>query len=60
MVTEFVVDRNGWIWSKNVQMNVNIFQQTGALLMSGKYEASGFGMTPLEKEAAIYLGLFKK
>jgi hypothetical protein len=60
---KFVVDSKGSVWSQQddvrVPLNVNVFTQTGFSLFRGRYERTGFGMTALEKEAAVYLGFYE-
>jgi hypothetical protein len=55
----YIVDMDGWVRKDGESVNVNVFEHTGAMLMSGQYERSGFGMTPGEMEAAVSLGLFR-
>jgi hypothetical protein len=59
----FVVDSKGSIWSQKngvrVSLNVNMFHHNDGLLLRGRYERTGFGMTEQEKRAAISLGMFE-
>lgn len=59
MDCKYAVDRDGEVLKDGVRLGVNVFQQTGAMLMAGFYEKTGFGMTPQEMEAAVYLGLYE-
>jgi hypothetical protein len=52
---QFVVDVHGWIWQGNERMALNVTHVNDVRLLEGKYEKSGFGMTPFEKEVAAAL-----
>jgi len=60
-MSEFYVDNGGWIHSTTSgALNVNMFHRNDRLLLRGRYERTGFGLTAQEKRAAVYLGLFEE
>jgi hypothetical protein len=59
-MTDYKVSSTGEVLVDGALLGVNIFQPTGARLMRGGYERTGFGLTQKEREAAVELDLLRE